>query len=416
MSHLLNNKNLIGINSIGRIGKLFLWNQLIEKHFGGAVINIGRTAGQKLEDIVQSLETDTTYGSLYHFLYGHACSGKRFEIVDYDEAIIACDGFLIKFLMKERNPLYINWKKENVGIVVDCTGQFTDPTISADNSKGSLRGHLEGGAEKIILSAPFKIKDKSLKMPDDSIMAVYGINHLNYNPAVHQIISAASCTTTCLSHMMKPLLEHKETSKILTASMSTIHAATNTQSVLDTTPKAGASDLRKNRSVLNNVIISTTGAAKALEFVMPEIQSIGFMADSVRIPTNSVSLIILNLTFNSGLNAKGEAIINKKLINSLYEQASEGPQKDLLYFTEKQNTSADFLGFKAAAIIEGCETHTRTGFLPLKADMLSQFGISHNKDINLPVTHAKIFGWYDNEFGSYVNCLSRLAIYIDKKC
>ncbi|MDD3876627.1 MAG: glyceraldehyde 3-phosphate dehydrogenase NAD-binding domain-containing protein [Bacteroidales bacterium] len=416
MSMQLENKNLIGINSIGRIGKLLLWNQLIEKHFDGAVINVGRTVGQKLEDVIQSIETDTTYGSLYHFLFGHQGKKKCFEVLDYENALISFDGFLIKFLMNERNPLHINWKKENVHIVVDCTGQFTDPTLKADNSKGSLRGHLEGGAEKVILSAPFKIKDKTLKTPDDCIMMVYGINHLSYNPAIHQIISAASCTTTCLSHMMKPLLEHEETSKILTASMSTIHAATNTQSVLDTTPKAGTNDLRKNRSVFNNVIISTTGAAKALEVVIPEIQSIGFMADSVRIPTNSVSLIILNLTFSSGLNSNGEPVINKKLINTIYKQASEGSQKDLLHFSDNQNTSVDFLGFKAAAVIEGYETHTRTGFLPLKAEVLKQFDIHHTKDINLPVTHAKIFGWYDNEFGSYVNCLSRLAVYIDKKC
>jgi len=414
MANVLENKNLIGINSIGRIGKLMLWNQLIERHFDGAVVNVGRTVGKNLEDIIHAIETDTTYGTLQSFLHGYSGQKKQFEILDYENAIVSYDGFMIKFLVKERNPLYINWRKENVHIVVDCTGQFIDPTDKADISKGSLRGHLEGGAEKVILSAPFKIKDKSLKMPEDSIMMVYGINHFDYEASKHQIISAASCTTTCLSHMMKPLLEHEETSKILTASMSTIHAATNTQSVLDTTPKSGTVDMRKNRSVFNNIIISTTGAAKALEFVIPEIQSIGFMADSVRIPTNTVSLIILNLTFNSGLDNNGEPLISKKLINSIYAQAAQGAQKNLLHFTDKQNTSIDFLGFKAAAIIEGYETHTRTGFLPLKADILNQYGISGAKDINLPVTHAKIFGWYDNEFGSYVNCLTQLAIYIDK--
>ncbi len=415
MDQLMENKNLLGINSIGRIGKLMLWNQIIEKHFDGAVINIGRAVGKKLEDIIHTIETDSTYGSIYPFLYGQNKKGLSIKIIDYEKSIISLDGFLIKFLTKERNPLNINWKKENVRIVVDCTGQFVDPTQSADSGNGSLRGHLEGGAEKVILSAPFKIKDKSLKMPTDSLMMVYGINHLDFNPDVHHILSAASCTTTCLSHMMNPLLEHNQTSKILTASMSTIHAATNTQSVLDSTPKASTGDLRKNRSVFNNIILSTTGAAKALEYVIPEIQNIGFMADSVRIPTNTVSLIILNLTFNAGLDGKNAPVINRKLINNIYKQAAEGAQKGLLHYTEIQNTSVDFIGFKAAAIIEGYETHTRTGFLPLKADILKQYGIEGAKDINLPVTHVKIFGWYDNEFGSYVHSLTKLLVYVDKK-
>lgn len=415
MKNFLENKNLLGINSIGRIGKLMLWNQIAEKHFDGAVVNIGRDVGKSLEDIIHAVETDSTYGAITTFLYGQTSKPKSFEILDYKNSIVEFDGFLVKFLTTDRNPSNINWKKENVRIVVECTGQFVDPTQSSDSERGSLRGHLEGGAEKVILSAPFKIKDKSLKAPQDSIMMVYGINHLDFNPNTHHIISAASCTTTCLSHIIKPLMEHEETSKILTASMSTIHAATNTQSVLDATPKTGTSDFRKTRSVFNNIILSTTGAAKALEFVIPEIQSIGFMADSVRIPTNTVSLIILNLTFNTQLNDKNEPSINKELINGIFKKAAEGAQKRLLHYTDKQNTSVDFIGFKAAAIIEGHETHTRTGFLPLSGAILKQHELSDAKDINLPVTHAKIFGWYDNEFGSYVHSLTKLCIYIDKK-
>ena len=169
------------------------------------------------------------------------------------------------------------------------------------------------------------------------------VYHLDYNPSIHNIISAASCTTTGLSHMMKPLLEDVEASKILTASMSTVHSATNTQSVLDSVPKAAASDLRKSRSVFNNIILSTTGAAKALESILPDIQKIGFMADSVRIPTSTVSLITLNITFNSGLDENGNPLLNRNYINQIYKNAAAGPQKDMLVFSEAK-CFADMMG------------------------------------------------------------------------
>lgn len=212
--------------------------------------------------------------------------------------------------------------------------------------------------------------------------------------------------------MVNPLLEDKETCNILTASMSTVHAATNTQSVLDSVPAAGTGDLRKNRSVINNIILSTTGAAKTLEKVLPEIINFGFMADSIRIPTNSVSLIALNITFNSRVNETGLPIITADYINNIYKSVSNGSQKGLLYFSQKQNVSVDLLGFPAAVVIEGISTHTRTGFLKVSSEMLSCVGINNQQDINIPVTHAKIMGWYDNEYGSYVNCLGKLTEYV----
>jgi len=112
-------------------------------------------------------------------------------------------------------------------------------------------------------------------------------------------------------------MENQATSRILTASMSTIHSATNTQSILDSVPKTDATDLRKSRSVLNNIILSTTGVTKALEQVMPEIKHIGFMADSVRIPTTTVSLINLNVTFHTELDELGEPLVSRKLINDV---------------------------------------------------------------------------------------------------
>ena len=414
MNMSLKSKRILGINGIGRIGKLTLWNHVNLQHFDGIVINAGREVGKKVEDILHYLITDTTYGSLNRFLYGYTGKSCDAKVLNESECIFEINGMSVKILRKERNPKNIDWTKEGVRLVVDCTGQFLDPTIPADHPMGSLRGHLEAGAEKVIVSAPFKIKDSSQKMPNDSAMFVYGVNHAKYDPANHHILSAASCTTTGLAHMIKPLLDTKETSHIITASMSTVHASTNNQSILDKAPKTGSKDLRKNRSIFNNIIPTSTGAAIALEEILPEIKKVGFMADSVRVPTNTASLIALNITFRTGLNENGEPVINRDFINNIYKNAAQGAQKDLLVFSNEQNVSSDIAGSLAAVTIEGHETHTRTGFLSLDATSLREYGVDTVQDINLPVTHAKIFGWYDNEFGSYVNCLGKLTVYVDK--
>lgn len=415
MNISIKEKKLIGINSLGRIGKLTLWNHLSTRNFDGAVINVGRTVGKKLEDIIHTIERDTTYGMMNHFLYGFSGKKSEIKIVDSESGMLEIDGFPVKILRKERNPAMIGWQNEGVRIVVDCTGKFLDPTIPADSPKGSLMGHLTSGAHKVIASAPFKIKDNSVTETTDAPTIIYGINHLNYIPYKHHLISAASCTTTGLAHMVLPLLEDKETMHVLTASMSTVHAATNTQSVLDAVPKTGTSDLRKNRSVLNNIILSSTGAASTLEKVLPQIINFGFMADSVRIPTSTVSLIALNITFNSRMNGNGEPVINANYINNIYDEAAKGPQKDLLVYSAKQNVSADMIGFPAAVVIEGHETHTRTGFLKVPNSILQSVGIKDIQDINIPVTHAKILGWYDNEYGSYVYSMGKLTEYIASK-
>ncbi len=414
MNSTLKNKNFLGINGMGRIGKLTFWNHLVVKHFDGYVLNAGREVGKSLNDVIQFLTSDSTYGSLDRFLYGY--TGKKCEakVLDEAEGLLEFDGVPVKILRSERNPKNINWAKEGVRIVVECTGAFLDPTVPADSLKGSVRGHLEAGAEKVIVSAPFKIKDSCLRMPDDSGLFVYGINHMNYDPTKHHVLSSASCTTTGLAHMMKPLLETEETSQIVTASMSTVHSATNNQEILDAVPGAGTKDLRKNRAALNNIIPTSTGAAKALEEVLPQVKSFGFMADSVRVPTCTVSLIALNITFRTKLSQTGEPIINREFINETYRKAAQGAQKDLLIFNEQQNVSSDFQGYRASCIIEGHETHTRTGFIQLDSSTLQEFGVENAKDVQIPVTHAKIFGWYDNEFGSYVNSLGKLTVYVDK--
>jgi len=218
--------------------------------------------------------------------------------------------------------------------------------------------------------------------------------------------------------MVKPLLENEETSTILTASMSTIHAVTNTQSVLDKLPKAGEKDIRKTRSILNNIILTSTGAANALIEVIPEVKNIGFMGDSIRVPTNTLSLIVLNATFQAKQNDKGEAAnIDTKKLNDIYAKTAQN--NPLVRFTMQQNVSTDLIGEDAAIIIEGQFNHTRTAFIPVDLSQIPDLpaGILQNmsgKMLQVPVVHAKIFGWYDNEYGSYTNRMGDLTVYIHK--
>ena len=196
MSLIINEKKLLGINGLGRIGKLTLWYHLIQRKFDGIVVNIGREVGKSLDDLVQIILNDSTYGRLDHFLYGHSGKKCQVEIPDYESQIVFIDGFPIKILNKERSPQNINWRNEKVRIVVDCTGKFLDPTISPAEGKDALCGHLTAGAQKVISSAPFKIKNASTHDLDSFPTLIYGINHTSYDPLRHHIISAASCTAT----------------------------------------------------------------------------------------------------------------------------------------------------------------------------------------------------------------------------
>ena len=239
----------LGINGLGRIGKLTVWHQVGRKYFDELVVNIGREAGTSLKDVAHYIERDSTYGFLHCFLYGQNSPPVIGEL-DEKEGTIIVDGMRVRFLRSARNPAEIGWKDRGVKLVVDTTGQFLDPSQPPDLPGGSTRGHLEAGAEKVIVSAPFKIKDAKddLRglMPEDAITTVMGINTNDYDPRRHRIISNASCTTTCLAHMMKPLLDYFGPRKILSASMATVHAATGSQEVLDRLPGAGKKDLRKN--------------------------------------------------------------------------------------------------------------------------------------------------------------------------
>ncbi|MBW2218806.1 MAG: glyceraldehyde-3-phosphate dehydrogenase [Deltaproteobacteria bacterium] len=397
----------LGINGFGRIGKLTLWQNIGRKYFDEIVVNVGREVGTSLEDIAHYAERDSTYGWLHSYLFGHMAE-PVISNLDEKTGSMLIDNTPVRFLRDARNPADINWEGCDVRLVVDTTGRFLDPTLLEDASGGVVRGHLKAGADKVIVSAPFKIKDKRKPMPEDVVTTVMGINGNDYDPRRHKIISNASCTTTCLAHMIKPLLNVFGPQRVLSASMSTIHAATGSQEVLDRLPQGGTKDLRKNRSVMNNIILTTTGAAKALRLVIPEMAEIGFIAESVRIPTSTGSLIILVVNIQE--EQSGESV-RREVLNTIYRQAAEDDPKGYLHYAEEQNVSVDVIGMpKAAAIIEGHETHTRTAEVSIdlgNVPNLEEHITESLKDtvIRIPVTQAVIYGWYDNEMGSYVNIL-----------
>ncbi len=401
----------LGINGLGRIGKLSLWHHVSRKYFSEIVINVGREIGQGLNDLAASVERDSSYGRLGTYLHGHK-GGRVIEELNEEAGTMVINGVPVKFLRTARNPREIAWQENQVKLVTDTTGAFTDPTADADAKWGSLRGHLQAGAEKVMLSAPFKIKSKGLDMPEDAVTTVMGINEEDYDASSHSLISAASCTTTCLSYMIKPLMESIGAENFLSASMVTVHAATGSQQVLDRLPKSGAADLRKNRSILNNIILTTTGAAKALALVIPEMQSIGFIAESVRIPISTGSLIVLVLNVQDDL----ESPLKREQINSIYREYAEN--NPYLEYSEEQNVSSDIIGVpEAAAVIESTETHTRTASIPVNLDKLKSCSIKAGADhiLNVPITQAVIYGWYDNELGSYTNMFGDLTIHVADK-
>ncbi|MGD0229509.1 MAG: glyceraldehyde 3-phosphate dehydrogenase NAD-binding domain-containing protein [Syntrophorhabdales bacterium] len=409
----------LGINGLGRIGKLTVWHHIARKYFREIVVNQGREVGTSLDAIAQLIEKDGTYGLLHRFLYGVRAE-RCIQVVDDKSGKLLIDGIPVTILREARNPNSIPWRDHGVDVVAECTGKFKDPTVPAEDAKGSIRGHLGGGAKVVINSSAFKIRNKALSLPEDAITTIYGINHPAFDVKKHCLVSAASCTTTALAHMVKPLLETEETNRVLTASMSTVHAVTNSQAVLDSVPKAGEKDLRKNRSILNNIILTSTNAAEALAQVIPQVKSIGFMADSIRVPITTESLLVLNVTFQASTDGDGLPPINTKLINGIYKtKAAKDPERLLLY-TDEQNVSADLIGMDAAVVIEGQFNHTRTAFIdvdlsriPGLPDLVLQSMPA--KKLRVPVVHAKVFGWYDNEYGSYTNRMGDLTVYAHKR-
>ena len=201
--------------------------------------------------------------------------------------------------------------------------------------------------------------------------------------------------------------------------MATVHAVTGSQAVLDRLPKTGATDLRKNRSIMNNIILTSTGAANTLALVIPEMKEIGFIAESVRIPTATGSLIILVVNLQE--DPSGEQI-RREVINNIYREAAMGERRGYLHCSEKQNVSSDIIGLpKAAALIEAHETHTRTAEVNIDLQKLCSLAgqsASRGSDqggqdlARIAITQAVIYGWYDNELGSYVNMLGDRTVSI----
>jgi glyceraldehyde 3-phosphate dehydrogenase len=217
--------------------------------------------------------------------------------------------------------------------------------------------------------------------------------------------------------MVKPLLDHFGSGPILGASMVTVHATTGSQEVLDRLPDAGGEDLRRNRGIFNNIILTTTGAAGALGLVIPEMKEIGFIAESVRIPTSTGSLIILMLNIQ---NLKPEEEITREQINRIYQQAAEDLFNKYLSFTETQNVSSDIIGATSAALIEGRETRAQTGIVKVALSETCRLVPEGpmvgdaSSTLQVPVTQVVVYGWYDNELGSFTNMMGERTVAIAK--
>jgi glyceraldehyde 3-phosphate dehydrogenase len=253
-------------------------------------------------------------------------------------------GFSKPKVLAEKDPAKLPWKELGADIVIESTGLFTD--------KEKAVVHINAGAKKVIISAPAKGHDATI---------VLGVNTEAYEPAKHTVISCGSCTTNCLAPPAKVLLDNFG---IVRGLMTTIHSYTNDQAVLDIPHRKG--DLRRARAAAVNMIPSSTGAAKALSEVIPQLKG-KFDGQAVRVPTMDVSLV--DLTFES------EKAMTKDAIHAAMKAAAEGPMKGILEYTELQLVSGDYIGQPASSIFDATMTQ-------LQGEKF-----------------AKIFAWYDNEWG-----------------
>ena len=316
----------VGINGFGRIGRQSL-KAMMERH------------PRDLEVVALNDLTDTKTNAhllKYDSTYGHFPG----EIETTPDALII-NGHTIK-VISQRDPAHIPWGDLGVELVIESTGLFTDA------SKASA--HLQGGAKKVIISAPAKGEDITL---------VLGVNEEMYDPQRHHIISNASCTTNCLAPAAKVL---NDTFGIERGMMNTIHSYTNDQRILDQVHK----DLRRARSAGANIIPTTTGAARALALVIPELKG-RFDGMSLRVPTVTVSVV------DFVADVRKEA--TKEAVNDAYKQAAAGSLKRILDYTEEPLVSTDFRGDDHSAIIDG----------------LSTMVVGKNM--------VKVVAWYDNEWG-----------------
>ncbi|WP_327237141.1 type I glyceraldehyde-3-phosphate dehydrogenase [Streptomyces sp. NBC_01317] len=326
----------VGINGFGRIGRNY-FRALLEQ---GADIEI--VAVNDLGD------TATTA----HLLKYDTILGRLKAQVTHTADTITVDGHTIKVL-SERNPADIPWGELGVDIVIESTGIFTK---KADAAK-----HLAGGAKKVLISAPAK---------DEDITIVMGVNENKYVAADHHVISNASCTTNCVAPMAKVLLENFG---IVKGMMTTVHAYTNDQRILD----FPHSDLRRARAAAENIIPTTTGAAKATALVIPELAGkLDGIAMRVPVPTGSVTDLVIEL----------EREVTKDEVNAAFQKAAEGQLKGILDYTEDAIVSSDIVNWPASCTFD------------------SSLTMVQGKSV-------KVIGWYDNEWG-YSNRLVDLTEFV----
>lgn len=329
----------VGINGFGRIGRLVFRAALNNPEVEVVAINDLGDA----ESNAHLLKYDSIHGILQADV---VAKNGTFEV----------NGKGVK-VFAEKDPAKLPWGEVGVDVVVESTGLFTDGTKAA--------AHLKGGAKKVIISAPAKNED---------ITIVMGVNQDKYNAAEHKIISNASCTTNCLAPVAKILNDNFGINKGL---MTTVHSYTNDQRILDQIHK----DLRRARAAGSSIIPTTTGAAKAVALVLPELKGKlnGF---AMRVPTPNVSVV--DLVVELAKEATAEEI------NKVLQAAAEGELKGILAYSAEPLVSIDYNGNPASSIVDGLSTMVIQGNM------------------------AKVVAWYDNEWG-YSNRVVDLAAYISKR-
>ncbi len=329
----------IGINGFGRIGR-----------------NVFRASLAKADIEIVAINDLTDAKTLAHLLKYDSVHGILDAEVKAGEGCIYVNGKEIKVLA-ERDPKNLPWGELGVDIVVESTGIFTQRDKAA--------AHLEAGAKKVIISAPAKEED---------ITIVMGVNHEKYDAANHHVISNASCTTNCLAPFAKVLNDNFGIKRGL---MTTVHAYTNDQRILDLPHK----DLRRARAAGQSIIPTTTGAARAVALVLPELKGKlnGF---AMRVPTPNVSVV--------DLVAELEKPATADEINAKLKEAAEGELKGVLGYTDEPLVSKDFCGNANSSIVDGLSTMVIEGNM------------------------VKVVSWYDNEWG-YSNRVLDLASYIASK-